>query len=423
MSSTELGVSLGIGIPLLVGVIALLRYAYRQRFVPRRQSDPEIGRERSAYAYARSQYRLPSTSSHVSSSRRRDTVEDSRRPSNGADAAQRSGQPQTQPARSSLTRGTVRIRSHPVTGLSGRELRAMDRRRLSTLSQPPSSVVEKDNRHGSASAPASPLVADGRSTVAGTSDNSPRLARDTVEADVQPSLVPMPEVGCIDSMQADTIAPACPQSNGDRTSGNRRPSSSTSTNQESDPRVSPIGPSTPASSRSHSTPRNSGNTNANVITPILPADDDVQDRHLHLRRSFESIPDDIDDMMSGRHKIPADGTSPQSPRDLPHTTRRQRATDSSNRGGSQSGPQPRRERNVTFNDNQNITYTIPLAASDSTSSVNAASSSQNDDGRPTHLPGTGLESPTVSPPLSENGIRLENITARNTAANRVRRSA
>ena len=103
MSSTELGVSLGIGIPLLVGVIAFLRYAYRQRFVPRRQSDPEIGRERSAYAYARSQHRRPSSSSHIPSSRRRDAVEDSRRSSNGADAAQRSGQAQTQPAQSSLT--------------------------------------------------------------------------------------------------------------------------------------------------------------------------------------------------------------------------------------------------------------------------------------------------------------------------------
>ena len=236
----------------------------------------------------------------------------------------------------------------------------MDRGTLSTPSQPPSSVVEKNNRHGSASASA----ADGRSTVAESSGNL-----------------------------------------------------------QSDPRVSPIVPFTPASSRSQSTQRNSGSTNAQAITPNLPADDDVQDRNLHLRRSFEADPDDIDDMMSGRHRIPADGTSPQSPRDLPHTTRRPRATDSSNPGGSQSGPPPRRERNVTFNDNQNITYTIPSATSDSSSSINAGSSSQNDDGRPTHLAGTGLESPTVSPPLSENGIRLENITAMNTAANRVRRSA
>ncbi|KAL8919354.1 MAG: hypothetical protein Q9172_005021 [Xanthocarpia lactea] len=373
MSSKELGVSLGVGIPLLVGVFAILRCAYRQRFVPRRQSDPEIGRERSAYAHARrpsyssaqenqshSQHRRPSTSSHVPNGRRREAVEDSRRPSNGDDAAQRSAQPQTQPARSRLTGGRVRIRSHPVTGLSGQELRAMDRGRLSTLSQPPSPVVEKSNRHGSASAPVATLVG----TVAESSGNP-----------------------------------------------------------QSDPRVSPIVPSTPASSRSQSTQRNSGSTNAQVVTPNLPAEDDAQDRHLHLRRRFESIPDDVDDMMSGRHIIPADGTSPQSPSELPHTTRRRRATDGSNRGDSQSGPKPRRGRNVTFNDNQNITYTIPPATSDSTSSMNAGSSSQSDDERPPHLPGTGLESPTVSPPLSENGIRLENITARNTAANRVRRSA
>ncbi|KAL8859930.1 MAG: hypothetical protein Q9178_003477 [Gyalolechia marmorata] len=363
MSSTELGVSLGVGIPLLVGVLALLRYAYRQRFVSRRQSDPEIGRERPAHAYARSQHRRPSSSSHIPSSRRRDAVEDSRPPSNGADAAQRSAQPQTQPARTTLTGGRVRIRSHPVTGLSGQELRAMDRGRLSTLSQPPSSVVEKNNCHGSASTSVATLVGDGRSTVAESSGNP-----------------------------------------------------------QSDPRVSPIVPPTPASSQSQSTQPNSGSTNAQVVTPNLPADDDVQDQHLHLRRSPESIPDDIHDMMSGRHKIPADGTSPQSPSDLPHTTRRHRATDSSNRGDSQSGPQPRRERNVTFNDNQNITHTIPPATSDSTSSINAGSSSQSDDERPSHLRATGLESPTVSPPLSENGIRLENITARNTAANRVRRS-
>lgn len=400
MASQELGVGLGIGLTLLVVLGIILWHACKKQFAPTLQADPESGQGRlgvggsgghssspNHISRMQSRHPQPSASIPVYIIERRHTLLGSRQPLIEINVAQpsRSHEPphipsrQVQPAPSSSRRTRRRRRTHPLADLSGQELRAMDRGRLNSLPLPQKTNIATKNPNSSRTEPTVELVED----------------------------------GLFGSFATEYV-----QEPRDLTSANEPPISTASIDSNSDPRVSPITPPTPEPAPSRSTRRNSTSSYEISVTTVSQTGE-ARIGQWRFRQSMDSIPNDIDDVLSRWHELPANLQQSNSSSDPPPPPRRQRrATDSSNRRRSHICHQPRRQRSVTFDNGRNRTFVLPPAAVVSAASTTAGPSNRLQDVRPTSpMPGSWPLSPTMSPPVSENGMRLRNITVRNTAAN------
>ncbi|KAI4233831.1 MAG: hypothetical protein L6R40_006956 [Gallowayella cf. fulva] len=168
MSSTGLGVGLGIGLPLLAVVVHLLCYTYSAELSSRPESDLEMGSVRStargprrpsttagAGRLSQSAQGRQTAASRVRNDRGQSRNRATRLHSSNSNAAQ-PGQPrqrpqtstqQAQPRRSLSSRRSVRIRSHPLVGLSGDELRSLGRGRRSSVALPINTLEHEDRPH------------------------------------------------------------------------------------------------------------------------------------------------------------------------------------------------------------------------------------------------------------------------------------
>lgn len=406
MASQELGVGLGIGLTLLVVLGGLLWHACKQQFAPILQADPESGQGRSVIESSggvssspdyinRTQSPHPQTSASIPVYiiERRHTILDSRQPLIEINVAQPSRSHelphipsrQIQPAPSSSRRTRPRTRTHPLADLSGQEFRAMDRGRLNCLPLPPRTDIATDNPNNSRTEPTIELVED----------------------------------GLFGSFATEYV-----QELRDLTSASGTPISTASIDSDSDPRVSPITLPTPEPIPRSSTRPNRNSPHKLSATPRSQTNE-ARIRQWRLQQSMDSIPDDIDDMLSRWHELPANLQQSDTSSDPPPPPRRQRrATDSSDRRRSHIRHRPRRQRSVTFNDGRNRTFVLPPAAVISTASTTAGRLNHLQDERPTSpMPGSWPPSPTMSPPVSENEMWLRDITVRNTAANGAQKSA
>lgn len=392
MVSQELGVSLGIGLTLAVVLGVLLCRACKQQFAPRLQADPESGQGRSRVRSFGGPSGFPSHISHTLSRQprprastltynveRRHTVLGSRQPLTEINVTQshHSQEPsQTPPGEvqsvpSTSRKARPRRQTHPSAYVSGLELRATERTDIPTN--------DPQNPH---TEPTVDFVEDGLPDLIAT-------------AYVQ-ELPPLP-------------------------SDDGTPTSITSIDSDPDPRVSPVRSPTPEPIPGRWTRRNNRSPHGISVTPSTQTNE-ARNREWYLGRSRDSIPNDIDDMPPEWHELPTNLRQSESSSDPPPPKRQRCATDSSSRQRSAIRPRPRRQTSGVFDDGRERTSIVPpVAVVVSTASTNAGRSGRRQDQRP--MPGSWPASPTASPPMSEDEMRLRDITVRNTAANMLRMSA
>ena len=390
MVSQELGVSLGIGLTLAVVFEVLLCRACKQQFAPRLQADPESGHGRSGVrssggpsgfpnhiSHTLSRQPRPRASTLVYNVEGRHTVLGSRQPLTEINVTQshhsqeRSqippGEVQSVPSTSRRTR--PRRQTHPSAYVSGQELRATERTDIPTN--------DPQNPH-----------------------TEPTI--DTVEEGL-----------------FDPIAPAYVQELPPLLSEDGTPTSTSSTDSDSDPRLSPVRPPTPEPTPGRRT-RSDDRSPHEISIPPVSQTNEARNRQWRLRQSRNSISNDIDDIPPEWHEPSTTLHQSESSSDPPPPPRRQRrATDNSNRPRSAIRPRSRSQTSGIFDDDCERIFIVPPAAvAVPTASTNAGRSYRRGDERP--MPGSWPASPTASPPLSEDEIRLRDITVRNTAANMVR---
>lgn len=388
MVSQELSVSLGIGLTLAVVLGILLCHACKQQFAPRLQADPESGQGISGVRSSGGPSGFPNHISHTLSRQpwprasilvdhveRRHTVLGSRQPLTDLNVAQshyshvrsQNSPREAQSVPSTSRRTRPRRQTHPSAYVSGQELRATERTDIPT--------------------------------------NGPQNPHTE------------PTVDFVEDGSFDPIATAYVQELPPLPSDGGTPTSTSSTDSDSDPRLSPVRPPIPEPIPGRWTRPNDRSPHEISITPVSQTNE-ARTRQWRLRRSRDSIPNDIDEW----HGLPTNLQQSESSSDPPPPRRQRRATDSSNNGRrSAIRPRPRSQTSGIFDDGRERTFIQPPAAvAVSTASTNAGRSGHREDQRP--MPGSWPASPTASPPMSENEMRLRDITIRNTAANGARMS-